>query len=97
MGNTISPKAPLSSQIHGWLTLNARHVDVVPDHVALRAIHHDPEYYEDPEELIPERFEKNPFGFKDDSLLQDGLRITYGFGAGRRQCPAQRLAENSLV
>jgi cytochrome P450 family 619 len=60
------------------------------------AIHHDSEYYDNPEEFFPERFEQNEFGFKDKSLNTDGFRTTYGFGAGRRVCPAQKLAENSL-
>lgn len=63
------------------------------------AIHHDPNEYENPSEFIPERFVNNKFGIKSENLLHenDGRRVTYGFGAGRRICPGQRLSENSLV
>ncbi|KAJ5851257.1 uncharacterized protein N7529_010642 [Penicillium soppii] len=61
------------------------------------AIHHDPELYDCPEDFVPERYEDNPFGFKPDiKELSDGIRQTYGFGAGRRICPGSHLAENSL-
>ncbi len=63
------------------------------------AIHRDEEEYEDPDEFIPERFLNNKFGAKGRSTdaSEDHRRVTYGFGAGRRACPGQRLAENSLV
>ncbi|CAG8422833.1 unnamed protein product [Penicillium salamii] len=62
-----------------------------------RAIHHDPELYDCPEDFVPERYETNPFGLKPDiKELSDGIRQTYGFGAGRRICPGSHLAENSL-
>lgn len=35
-------------------------------------------------------------GFKPTQRRTDGLRKTYAFGAGRRICPGQHLAENSL-
>ena len=57
----------------------------------------DHEYYEAPEDFQPERFIKNEFGFKDNRSTSEGLRKTYAFGAGRRICPGQHLAENSLV
>lgn len=65
------------------------------------SIHQDRAEYERPEEFMPERFMTNKFGSKssDDetSADNDQRRVTYGFGAGRRVCPGQRLAENSLV
>ena len=63
------------------------------------AIHMDEAEYENPEEFIPERFLQNKFGTRGlvDAPYQDHRRVTYGFGAGRRVCPGQRLAENSLV
>ncbi|KAH7394687.1 cytochrome P450 [Pyrenochaeta sp. MPI-SDFR-AT-0127] len=61
------------------------------------AIHHDPEYYDAPEEFRPERYESNEFGYREKSKAFDGVRKTYGFGAGRRICPGQHLAENSLI
>ena len=63
------------------------------------AIHMDDAEYEKPEDFIPERFLNNKFGTRrpvQDSS-EDHRRVTYGFGAGRRVCPGQRLAENSLV
>lgn len=65
------------------------------------SIHRDLSEYDRPEEFIPERFVDNKFGSKgsnpnsyDDETHR---RVTYSFGAGRRVCPGQRLAENSLV
>jgi cytochrome P450 len=64
------------------------------------SIHQDPAEYERPSEFMPERFLANKFGSKgtkEASADNDQRRVTYGFGAGRRVCPGQRLAENSLV
>ncbi|KAM6529366.1 hypothetical protein FALCPG4_007502 [Fusarium falciforme] len=61
------------------------------------AIHHDPDVYDRPEEFRPERYEGNEFGFKEDPQDSSSLRKTYAFGAGRRVCPGQHLAENSLL
>ena len=62
------------------------------------AIHRDEDEYAQPEEFIPERFLSNKFGTRSKETSQDDhRRVTYGFGAGRRVCPGQRLAENSLV
>lgn len=64
------------------------------------SIHQDRAEYERPEEFTPERFMTNKFGSKsaeETSTDNDQRRVTYGFGAGRRVCPGQRLAENSLV
>ncbi|KAJ9636441.1 hypothetical protein H2204_005274 [Knufia peltigerae] len=65
------------------------------------SIHRDLSEYDRPEEFIPERFVDNKFGSKgsnpnsyDDETHR---RVTYSFGAGRRVCPGQRLAENSLM
>ncbi|KAH8801444.1 cytochrome P450 [Xylogone sp. PMI_703] len=61
------------------------------------AIQHDPEYYDRPDEFIPERFEQNEYGYKTNLEIPDRMRTTYSFGAGRRICPGQHLAENSLL
>jgi cytochrome P450 len=63
------------------------------------AIHRDEDEYARPDEFIPERFLNNKFGTKNPigDTPEDHRRGTYGFGAGRRVCPGQRLAENSLV
>ncbi|KAL0937773.1 Fumitremorgin C synthase 4 [Colletotrichum truncatum] len=67
------------------------------------AISHDPDEYEDPDSFQPERFLENPWGIRrNDEKLQDAAadqsrRTTYGFGAGRRVCAGQRMAENSML
>jgi cytochrome P450 len=63
------------------------------------AIHNDENEYYSPEKFIPERFVDNKFGCRPEVVdtLEHHRRVTYGFGAGRRVCPGQRLAENSLV
>ncbi|KAJ5777836.1 hypothetical protein N7520_001082 [Penicillium odoratum] len=61
------------------------------------AIHMDENEYEEPEQFIPERFIGNKFGCKSQDDSDDKRRVTYGFGAGRRVCAGQRLAENSVV
>ena len=63
-------------------------------------IHHDEDEYADADEFVPERFLRNKFGTRHDVDVDadDGhRRATYAFGAGRRVCPGQRMAENSLV
>ncbi|KAL2787809.1 cytochrome P450 [Aspergillus keveii] len=63
------------------------------------AIHNDENEYYSPEKFIPERFVDNKFGCRPEVVdnLEHHRRVTYGFGAGRRVCPGQRLAENSLM
>ncbi|OAL19209.1 hypothetical protein AYO22_09970 [Fonsecaea multimorphosa] len=69
------------------------------------SIHQDMSEYDRPEEFIPERFLHDKFGSKDrrskaspdDDDDQSHRRVTYAFGAGRRMCHGQRLAENSLM
>jgi cytochrome P450 len=67
------------------------------------SIHQDPGQYESPEAFIPQRFLNDKFGRRTgkeascNDTNDDHRRVTYAFGAGRRVCPGQRLAENSLV
>ena len=63
------------------------------------AIHRDELEYDQPEDFKPDRYISNKFGTRNliESGSDDGRRVTYAFGAGRRVCPGQRLAENSLV
>ncbi|KAJ6024488.1 hypothetical protein N7540_005285, partial [Penicillium herquei] len=62
------------------------------------SIHREKEVYDKGDSFIPERFLKNKFGsLKDEQEANDNRRTTYSFGAGRRVCPGQRLAENSLM
>lgn len=64
------------------------------------SIHQDDSEYDSPQEFVPERFLHDKFGRKQSRASaagDDNRRVTYSFGAGRRVCPGQRLAENSLV
>ncbi|KXH66031.1 cytochrome P450 [Colletotrichum salicis] len=67
------------------------------------AINHDSDEYEDPDTFEPERFMKNPLGVKSRDQVSKGAiedqsrRPTYSFGAGRRICAGQRMAENSML
>lgn len=61
-------------------------------------IHRDEDEYELPDKFIPTRFMSNKYGTRHSNKASDDhRRVTYGFGAGRRVCPGQQLAENSLV
>nr|BAK09491.1 cytochrome P450 [Postia placenta] len=57
---------------------------VVPN---LWGMSRDPEYYHDPEEFYPERFEERPD-------LPDPRKFVFGFG--RRICPGRLLADSSF-
>ncbi|KAJ8119726.1 hypothetical protein ONZ43_g3385 [Nemania bipapillata] len=76
------------------------------------AINHDPDEYENPDSFDPSRFLKHPLGLKStpdttDKVLDESIedadtsygfrRQNYGFGAGRRVCAGQRMAENSMM
>jgi cytochrome P450 len=51
------------------------------------------------DDFYPERFLEDKFGVLRtvSDTIDDKRRVQYGFGAGRRVCIGQRLAENSLV
>ncbi|KAI0454974.1 cytochrome P450 [Xylaria acuta] len=76
------------------------------------AVNHDPDEYENPDTFDPSRFLKHPLGLKStlntmdkvpDESIEDTAtsygfrRRNYGFGAGRRVCAGQRMAENSMM
>ncbi|OIW26904.1 cytochrome P450 [Coniochaeta ligniaria NRRL 30616] len=63
------------------------------------AIHHDEAQYERPGDFMPDRFLGNEYGTRVpvDTTVDHHRRTSYGFGAGRRACPGQRLAKNSLM
>lgn len=58
------------------------------------AIHHDPNVYTDPDQFIPERWEGKVELATGDQLGASTDLFT--FGAGRRICPGQHLAERSV-
>ncbi|KAF4218845.1 hypothetical protein CNMCM6805_004618 [Aspergillus fumigatiaffinis] len=55
------------------------------------AIHNDPSLFPEPQEFRPDRWEGKP----NASYNGDG-QLLFTFGAGRRICPGQHLAERSL-
>ncbi|KAJ5305888.1 hypothetical protein N7508_004903 [Penicillium antarcticum] len=62
------------------------------------AIHMDEGEYDSPEKFEPARWLNNKFGCKSTADIDDDhRRTTYSFGAGRRVCSGQRLAQNSLM
>ena len=62
-------------------------------------LHTNENDYDDPIQFIPERFLKNQYGTKPtgSSYEEKTRRPVYSFGAGRRVCPGQHMAENTLV
>lgn len=66
-------------------------------------IHHDPDEYDEPDRFNPDRFLTHPLGIKyketasEATLESQSRRPTYGFGAGRRVCAGQRMAEHSML
>lgn len=62
------------------------------------AIQHNPQYYPDPEEFSPERFDGDRKSAFESSMEADPMdRDHYIFGWGRRICPGIHLAEASVL
>lgn len=60
------------------------------------AIHHDATEYHHPESFNPDRWIDNKFGTKTPYPESEARKTSYGWGAGRRICSGQRMAEASL-
>ena len=60
-------------------------------------IHRDEKDYFAPDEFYPERWLGNRYGTIGPEVKEEGRREMYGFGAGRRVCSGQTMAENSMV
>lgn len=62
------------------------------------AIQHDPKDYDHPHEYDPERFMRNPLGTKTNGADADhqGRMPLFAFGAGRRACPGEQFAMNTI-
>jgi cytochrome P450 len=61
-------------------------------------INHDESFYDEPGKFNPDRYLEDEFGRGAIARSQDikGRRMNYTFGAGRRVCPGQKFAENSM-
>ncbi len=57
------------------------------------SIHHDPRYWESPNEFIPERFLPQPDGSMSPAMTSQAY---LPFGTGHRRCPGRRLAETTV-
>ena len=57
------------------------------------SIHHDPRYWDSPEEFIPERFLPQPDGSMSAALTSPAY---LPFGTGHRRCPGRRFAETTV-
>lgn len=70
------------------------------------AICHDPDEFDEPDAFMPSRYMANRFGSKttpgpdsrsDKKEGDVSRKQTYVFGAGRRMCAGQKMAENSML
>ena len=57
------------------------------------SIHHDPRYWDSPDEFIPERFLPQEDGSMSAALTS---RAYLPFGTGHRRCPGRRFAETTV-
>lgn len=57
--------------------------------------HHSADDYDRPDAFDPDRYLRNPLG-KKNSAGTEGRHATYAFGTGRRACPGEQFALNSL-
>lgn len=63
-------------------------------------IHNDEDFYDTPLEFKPDRYLNNVLGAKHEQQVNekgDSRRATYVFGAGRRICPGEGFARNSVL
>jgi cytochrome P450 len=56
-----------------------------------------PDDYDRPNEFLPERYLSHPLGLKTGAQETAAKRATYTFGAGRRICPGDQFAQNSVL
>ena len=57
------------------------------------SIHHDPQYWDSPDEFIPDRFLPQADGSMSPALTS---RAYLPFGTGHRRCPGRRFAETTV-
>src|SRR5580704_17810981 len=86
----ISPKEPPSSVIYGPL------LSCIPYQLISRAINHSPEYYPNPHAFDPRCFLCTPSKEYSHSKPFPSEKSSPSFGWGRRICPGEHLAKNSV-
>jgi cytochrome P450 len=89
------PHATTANDDYGALTI-PNGADII---INAWMINHDESLYESPEKFDPSRYMDNEYGYASSVDLEanKGRRINYTFGAGRRICPGQRFADNSMM
>ncbi|KAL2278789.1 hypothetical protein FJTKL_14132 [Diaporthe vaccinii] len=68
-------------------------------------IHRDEKDYERPDDFMPGRFVKHPYGLRrsndapatEEDLEKSGRRALYVFGSGRRQCTGEQFAFTTIM
>jgi cytochrome P450 len=88
------PHNTISDDTYGDFTV-PNNTDII---VNTWRINHDESFYDEPGVFNPKRYLEDEFGRGASARSQDikGRRINYTFGAGRRVCPGQKFAENSM-
>ncbi|KAK7757330.1 hypothetical protein SLS62_000880 [Diatrype stigma] len=106
-GSLGIPHATLQDDVYQGYVIPAN----TPVFMNTWAVNHDPDEYEQPDIFNPDRFLEHPLGIRPSSAeaaattpaeggpaVSDlSRRQSYSFGAGRRVCGGQRMAENSLM
>lgn len=85
----------LVTQPYEFINKNGVRVQVKPGDVVIlpvKALHYDPQYYEDPETFKPERFLEENGGMK--KYRDQG--VYFGFGDGPRICPGKSVCDSKL-
>lgn len=59
-------------------------------------MYRDERYFDRPDEFIPERFIRNPYGIKEGVIDDPVRRPNLQYGAGRRVCPGVNAASTSI-
>lgn len=58
----------------------------------------NPDFFDSPDEFVPERYMDHPAGLKKDAVPGSYNRsVSFAFGAGRRACPGDSFAAQSMT
>ena len=60
-------------------------------------MYRDERYFDRPNEFMPERFLRHPYGLKDGVVDDPARRPNLQYGGGRRVCPGINAARMSIV